>query len=115
MDYPVYEDKRSTGFATAALVLGICGLAAGCCLYIGIICGALAIIFSLLSRGGEMTMSPRAKAALALGIAAVTLSILLFLMFFAIMLIQYGGIEGYMEYYNELLQQMESGYTYPYY
>ena len=53
MDYPIYEDKRSNGFATAALVLGIVGIATGCCVYTGIICGALAIIFALLSRGGS--------------------------------------------------------------
>ncbi len=69
-----YADKRSVGMATAALVLGICGIATGLCPYGGFILGALAIILGLLSRGGEMTMSVHAKAGVILGAIGMGLS-----------------------------------------
>lgn len=112
MNYSVYETKHSGGFATASLVLGIIGLATGCCIYTSIICGALAVLFALLSRGGEMTLPGKSKIGLGLGIASAAMGILILIIAFAYMLLQFGGLEGYLEYYNDLLQQMES--TYPY-
>lgn len=110
MNDSIYQTKHSQGFATASLVLGIIGLATGCCIYTCIICGALAVIFALLSKGGELTMPGKSKIGLALGIAGIILGLLLFALSFAYMLIQFGGLEGYLEYCNDLLQQMESGY-----
>ena len=66
-----YKNKRSAGFATASLVLGILSLVTCCCIYSALPFGALAIIFALLSRGGEMTMDSRGMTGLGLGIYRV--------------------------------------------
>ncbi len=112
MDYPIYEDKRSNGFATAALVLGIVGIATGCCVYTGIICGALAIIFALLSRGGEMTMTTKAKLGLIFGIIGIVFGVTMLIASFVIVISQFGSFENYMNYYYELMNMDMS--TYPY-
>jgi len=110
MNDSIYQTRHAQGFATASLVLGIIGLATGCCIYTSIICGSLAVIFSLLSKGGEMTLPGKSKIGLALGIAGVILGALVLAVSFVYMLAQFGGLEGYLEYCNDLLQQMESGY-----
>ena len=112
MNDSVSKVKHSSGFATASLVLGIIGLATGCCIYTSIICGALAVIFALLSRGGEMTMPGKSKIGLGLGIASTVMGILILAIAFAYMILQFGGLEGYLDYYNDLMQQLESGYPY---
>ncbi len=101
-----YIEKRSIGMAIAAMVMGIAGLAMSCCIYPAIIFGSLAIIFALLSRGGEMTMNTYAKAGLILGIISIVFGIALFIYSLYTIFVQFGGIEGYMEYLEELLEQM---------
>ena len=59
----------------AALLLGVIGAATFCLVYPALICGSLAIVFALLSRGGERTLTSRAKIALILG--AIALGIVL--------------------------------------
>lgn len=98
MEYSVYEEKRSGSFATAALVLGIIGTATGCCIYTGLICGSLAILFALLSRGGEMTLCSRGKAGLTLGIIAVSMAILFYILMIGYVFYFYGT-----EYYEFFL------------
>ena len=114
-EYSTYEDKRSNGFTTASLVLGIVGIATGCCVYTGIICGALAIIFALLSRGGEKTLSPKAKVGLALGIVGSVSSIFMIIAAFAVVIAEFGSfgayMDNFMEYYFELMEPYMS--TYP--
>jgi hypothetical protein len=113
MEYNQYEDKRSNNFATASMILGIAGLATGCCVYTSIICGALAVIFALLSRGGERTMSSRAKAGLGLGIAGIVCGILMIVAAFVVVIVQYGSFENYMNHYMELYEQLLGGYGLP--
>ena len=74
MDYESnksYIEMRSAGMSVAAMVMGILGLVMSCCVYPAIIFGSLAIIFALLSRGGEMHTNGYAKAGLVLGIIAI--------------------------------------------
>ena len=104
MNHPVYFEKRSRSMATAALVLGIVGLATGCCVYTSIVCGALAIILSLLSRGGEMTMSDRAKIGFGLGIASLVLGLLIIVWAFYVVIAEFGSLGNFMEYYFNLLE-----------
>lgn len=115
---PIYDDKRSNSMALASLVLGIIAIATGCCVYTSIICGALAIMLALLSRGGEMTMAPRAKVGMILGIIGIVLGILMLVAAIAFVIIQFGGFENYMdsymEYYNGIMNGNPSIYQYPY-
>lgn len=109
MDYETntsYIEMRSAGMAIASLVMGIIGLVLGCCIYPAIIFGSLAIIFALLSRGGEMNMNGYAKAGLILGIIGIAAGILFFLFSFASLMIQYGGFDGYMNYIYDLMDEM---------
>ena len=99
---------------TAAMILGIVSLTTCSCLYISIVCGALAIIFASLSRGGGMTYGARAQLGLILGIIGLSATIILYGLSFAVALQQYGSIEGILKAsadmagmdYNEMMQQL---------
>lgn len=75
-----YVDKRSSGMAIAALVLGICGLVLSLCPYSGFIFGSLAIMLGLLSRGGEMSMSGQGTVGVILGSIAMVISTLVIIL-----------------------------------
>ena len=77
----------------AALLLGVIGAATFCLVYPALICGSLAIVFALLSRGGERTLTSPAKIALILG--AIALGIVLAMIYtFAIAELYYGSVEN---------------------
>ncbi len=109
MDYgenKSYLEMRSAGMAVASLVMGILGLAMACCVYPPVIFGSLAIIFALLSRGGEMHMNSYGKAGLVLGILGIICGILIFTYSFFTLMAEFGGLEGYLQYIEELMEEM---------
>lgn len=128
MDYQTYQQpnsnfspKRSRNMETASLILGILSLALFCCVYPPMICGALSITFGLLSRGGELTLTPKAKAGIALGATALGLFVALLIFSTVFLSIFYGGFsnmvriiyeqyqlygDDYMSFYNSLLETM---------
>ena len=55
-------DRHSKHMENLSLIMGIIALSTFCLVYPALICGALGIVFALLSRGGETTFSGRAKA-----------------------------------------------------
>lgn len=77
----------------AAFILGLIAIAASCLVYPGLICGALAIMFALLSRGGAISLTPRAKAGLILGGIGLGIVILMFIYTLIIANVYYGGFE----------------------
>ena len=81
--------RRSQRMENAARLLGVIGAATFCLVYPALICGSLAIVFALLSRGGERTLTSRAKIALILGIV---LAMIIYT--FAIAELYYGGVEN---------------------
>lgn len=99
------KDKHSTGFTIAALVLGILSIATCCCIYSALPFGALAILFALLSRGGEMKMNDRALAGLGLGIAGLVIAVAVFVLMFIFTVNSYGGFDAFIQYSNELAEQ----------
>ena len=103
-----YIEMRSAGMAVASLVMGILGIALSCCIYPAFIFGSLAVIFALLSRGGEMKPGGKGKIGLSLGVLALIFGVLFLLYGILTIYVQFGGIEGYMEYLNEVLQQLGS-------
>ena len=103
-----YIDKRSSSMAIASMVMGIAGLVMSCCIYPAIIFGSLAIILGLLSRGGEMTTNGYGKAGLILGIISIVCGILFLIYGLYILFVQFGGMEGYLEYIEDLMEN--SGY-----
>ena len=87
--------RRSQRMENAALLLGVIGAATFCLVYPALICGSLAIVFALLSRGGERTLtSSRAKAALLLGSIALGIVLAMIIDTFAIAELYYGGVEN---------------------
>ncbi len=117
MDYEPnksYIEMRSAGMSVASLVLGIIGLSMGCCVYPPIIFGSLAIIFALLSRGGEMHMNSYAKAGLALGIIGIAFGTLFLIYSFFTLMAEFGGIDGYLHYIEELMEEMGYPSSNPY-
>ena len=54
----------------AALVLSIIAIASCSCIYVSIICGSLAMIFALLSKGGATSMSSMAMTSFWIAFAA---------------------------------------------
>lgn len=99
MDYQYYKQpsqqnkRRSPKMENAAFFLGIIAIATPCLVYPALICGALGIVFALLSRGGETTLTGRAKIGLTL--SAIGLGIVVFLLLYTVMYsyVYYGGIE----------------------
>lgn len=98
-----YEDKSSGGMATASLVFGILAIITCCCIYTAMIFGALAVIFALLSRGGERKLSSVAVAGLILGIIGMVLGILFISFFIISAILEYGGLEHYIDSYYDFL------------
>lgn len=89
-------------FETASFALGIGAIVSCTCFYGSYIMGALAILFALLSRGGQMKMSSKAKLGLILGIVAIILTTVVTIGAFMFALDQYGSIEGIIREYCEL-------------
>lgn len=128
MDYNYYQQpdftfnpKRSRNMETASLITGILALALFCCIYPPLICGSLSIVFGLLSRGGESTLSSRAKVGIALGGAALCALALLLLLCTVYLSIYYGGFlnmakaiyeqyqlygDDYMSLYQSMMETM---------
>lgn len=79
--YQNNTDKRSAGLATAALVLGIVSLVTIFSIVTPYVCGSLAIILGLLSKGGETTVDGRGKAGIITGTIALCLITLILFIF----------------------------------
>ena len=84
------------------MTLGLIAILSCTCLYVSIPCGALAIIFASLSRGGMMSYTSRAQLGMIFGILALVLTITIYTLTFLLMLHQYGSIEGILKAYSDL-------------
>lgn len=99
MDYQYYRNtpqenrKRSGRMETAALVLGVIAIATLLLVYPALVCGSLSIVFALLSRGGEISLTSKARAGLILGSIALGIVAFLFLYTLVIANVYYGGLE----------------------
>ena len=76
--------------------MGIIALSTFCLVYPALICGALGIVFALLSRGGETSFSGRAK--LGLTLSSVALGIIVLVLVYTVVFanVYYGGVENMM-------------------
>ena len=100
-NYNLYHDKRSQSFATAGFVLGLIAALTPYFVFTSLICGPLAIIFGLLSKGGEMTMDTKGKVAVILGIIGLVLTVLIMLVAFRVVIHdEFGGFENFLKYYQ---------------
>ena len=89
-------------FEAASVVLAIGALVSCTCFYGAYIMGALAILFALLSRGGQMKMSSKARLGLILGIIAIILTTVVTIGSVYIAIQEYGSIENVLREYCEM-------------
>ena len=89
-------------FEAASMVLAIGALVSCTCFYGAYILGALAILFALLSRGGQMKMSSKAKFGLIVGIAAIVLTTVVTIGAVYIAIEEFGSIENVLREYCEM-------------
>ena len=107
-NYNLYHDKRSQSFATAGFVLGLIAALTPYFVFTSLICGPLAIIFGLLSKGGEMTMDTKGKVAVILGIIGLVLTVLIMLVAFRVVILdEFGGFENFLKLQNNLICEMK--------
>lgn len=112
--YQPYQSKRSPHMEAASLILGVIAVLSCTCIYLSIPCGALAIIFSSLSRGGTMSYTSRAQIGMILGIVALVGTVVVYGSVIYVAIHQYGSIENMLKAYsdmqgmnyNELMQQL---------
>ena len=89
-------------FEAASMVLAIGALVSCTCFYGAYILGALAILFALLSRGGQMKMSSKAKFGLIVGIAAIVLTTVVTIGAVYIAIEEFGSIENVLREYCKM-------------
>ena len=93
---------RLNMFEAASMVLAIGALVSCTCFYGAYIMGALAILFALLSRGGQMKMSFKARFGLILGIFAILLTTIITVTSVYIAIEEFGSIENVLREYCEM-------------
>ena len=73
---PSYGNRQSPNpMETLSLILGVLSVVTCSCCYLSLPMGAVAIVLALLSRGGQMKLSSKAKLAIAVGIMGLALTI----------------------------------------
>lgn len=93
---PPQNKRRSAQMENAAFFLGMIAIFTVCLVYPALICGALSITFALLSRGGELTMTAKAKTGLILSSIALGIVGLMFAYTFIVANVYYDGLEDMM-------------------
>lgn len=93
---------KGFGMAAAALAMGIAALGGLLFLLPGILCGGLAIVFALLSKGRADKMTSQAKAGLTMGVIALSASLLITCTFVYTII----SSPDFMEQYEILYEQM---------
>lgn len=97
MDYRIFPQsdknpRRCAWMDHISMIFGLLSVVNICIVYPALIFGALAIVFALLSRGGEMLLSYRSKTAIALGSVSIAVVIIMILCSLAMLILYYGSI-----------------------
>lgn len=110
MDYQFYRQpqnpRRSVRLEFYSMVFGIISLATFCTIYTPLICGSLAIVFALLSRGGELTFTAKARAGLATGSIALGLVVFFYITLIVYALVFYGSVENMLTQMEDIIRFM---------
>ena len=91
---------------TASVVLSVIAIATTCCIYSSIICGSLAIILALLSRGEQKKLTPQGKLAITTSTAAIVIAVLATVMMFMVTIREYGSFENFIKAYSDIVESM---------
>ena len=87
---------------TVAFILSILSIVTCACCYLSLPMGSVAIVLALLSRGGQMKLSSKAKIAIAAGIIGIVLTVIAFTASYYIAIKEYGSIEGILRAYCDM-------------
>lgn len=91
-----FFERFAFGFAIASLFSCLM-------IYTAYMFGGLAILFALLSRGSQMTFSPRAKKSILIGVVGILLATVIFVGSFYILWQEYGSLEGILRAGSEMM------------
>lgn len=100
---PIQTTGYQNNLSMLAFICGIMSLVTVCCMYSGIVLGALGILFGLLSRGKADRPSFHGRMGMYLGIAAIAATIVLYLSSYVSVIAQYGSFAEYLQEYMESL------------
>ena len=98
---------------SAAVILSAIAMAASCCVYASILCGALSITLALLSRGQQKKLSPQGRVAVTTSVVAIVLSTAVTLGMFVSAVHQYGSLENFINAYSALMESMTGTPLFP--
>lgn len=100
--------RRSLWMERFSFFLGIMALTGLCLVTPSLIGGSLAIVFAVLSKGGENTMTPRAMIGMTLGIISLSIVAFLFVCTIFMLISYYGGISNIPLDYEQILEDMNT-------
>lgn len=86
-----------------SFALGITSILTCSIIYISFIAGSMAILFAILSKGGNMKFGSKARRGAVFGVVGLILTIIFYAIAFQIALAEYGSIEGILREACELL------------
>ncbi len=93
-------EKRPIGkinaLSLASLIFAVLGIVTMCCIYSGIVFGALAVLFGLLSRGQARRASTQGRIGIVFGALAIFASIFLTVYSYVSLIREYGSLENAM-------------------
>ena len=95
--------------AGSAMILGVVAIMGVCCVYPGMICGALAIILALLSRGQNKRPVASGRIAMVLGSVAIAITVVIIVTNVIYILSNYGSFDAFMESYRATLDELTGG------
>lgn len=103
--------QKANAFAIASLVLGILALVTLCTIYLPIILGSLSIIFAILSKGNQRSISGFSCAGIITSVSGIVFSIITIVTTIALL---YSNPDFYQEYKNEMnrILSQQYGMTY---
>lgn len=93
----------------AACILGYVAIATTCCIYLSLVCGGLAVILGLLSRGKNKKLPDRARIAVTTGAVAMIATVCMTAFMFVTTIRQYGSFDNFMKTYMETVEQLSPG------
>lgn len=81
-------------YEKASFLLGIVSIFTCSIIYVSFPAGAIAIIFAILSKGGNIKFGSKARLGVLLGVIGLILTIIFYAVAFSIALAEYGSIEA---------------------
>lgn len=97
MDYNSYNHStksQTNPYEKFAFLFGIISILMCSIIYVSFVTGSMAILFAILSKGGNIKFSKKARLGFIFGILGLALTIIFYTIAFKIALEEYGSFEG---------------------